>query len=314
MHLSKFLFLAPVLVTVNFISLNKLAANDTAVLSSMAKPSSSVLAQAASSSKDEVKIAPTLSIKKSSVAQGQFFDVEISDVDKNPLVWFNSESFLSFKVADKTYRALVPVENLTKPGAYAIKAKSGDWEEKIPVTVLDNKKAVQKIYLDPDKSSLEPTSKEISEIAYALKTKTEERYAKAKFIYPSSAAKSSPFGVKRSYNNGPVDSYHKGLDFAGNMGSPVFAPADGKVLLTGYEKDGYQVHGNTILIDHGHAISSIYLHLSKIDVKKGDIVTKGQKIGEVGHTGISTGPHLHWGTYLYGTSVDPELFVKGDFL
>ena len=116
--------------------------------------------------------------------------------------------------------------------------------------------------------------------------------------------------MKRSYNKGPVDSYHKGLDFAGKMGSPVFAPADGKVALTGLEKDGFQVHGNTILIDHGHALSSIYLHLSKIDVKKGDMVTKGQKIGEVGHTGISTGPHLHWGTYLYGTSVDPELFVK----
>jgi murein DD-endopeptidase MepM/ murein hydrolase activator NlpD len=251
-------------------------------------------------------------LKKTAVQQGQYFEVDITGAEKNPLVWFNSESFLAFKVGDKAYKALVPVENLTKPGSYVILARTGGWEERIPVKVLDNRKPIQYIYLDPDKSSLEATNKEINEISSAFRLKTEEKYAQGKFSYPSRAVKSSPFGVKRSYNKGPVDSYHKGLDFAGNMGSPVFAPADGKVALTGLEKDGFQVHGNTILIDHGHALSSIYLHLSKIDVKKGDMVIKGQKIGEVGHTGISTGPHLHWGTYLYGTSVDPELFVKGD--
>ena len=252
----------------------------------------------------------SMTLKKPTVQQGQYFEVDIIGAEKNPLVWFNSESFLAFNVGDRAYKALIPVENLTKPGNYVILARTGGWEEKIPVKVLDNRKPIQYIYLDPDKSSLEATNKEINEISSAFRLKTEEKYAQGKFSYPSTAVKSSPFGVKRSYNKGPVDSYHKGLDFAGKMGSPVLAPADGKVALTGLEKDGFQVHGNTILIDYGHALSSIYLHLSKIDVKKGDMVTKGQKIGEVGHTGISTGPHLHWGTYLYGTSVDPELFVK----
>lgn len=265
-------------------------------------------------SEEEIKtelVKPKVSIKKTDVQQGQYYEVLVSETEKAPTLWFNSESFPSFKISENTYRALIPVENLTKPGNYAILAKNGDWEEKLAVKVLDNRKPIQHIHLDPDKSSLEATDKEVNEIYDALRIKTDTRCAQSKFTYPSKAVKSSPFGVKRSYNNGPVDSYHKGLDFAGNMGSAVYAPADGKVVLVGYEKNGYQVHGNTILIDHGQTLSSIYLHLSKIDVKKGDLVTQGQKIGEVGHTGISTGPHLHWGTYLHGTSVDPELFVKG---
>jgi len=115
--------------------------------------------------------------------------------------------------------------------------------------------------------------------------------------------------VKRSYNNGPLDSYHKGLDFAAGTGSPVLAPAAGKVVTVGYEKEGFVVHGNSVILDHGHGITSIYMHLNTVDVKVGDLLKAGDKIGTVGHTGISTGPHLHWGVYAHGTSTDPEQFV-----
>ena len=255
------------------------------------------------------KSTPKLSIKSSTVKQGEFYEVTVTGVKRTPLVWFNQIAFRAFKTADKEYTALIPVENLTKPGSYAILARADDWEDKVPVTVLDNAKPVQHITLSKSKSGLSASQKELSEISSTFRLRSEDLYSVNHFIYPSNARKSSPFGVKRSYNNAPVSSYHKGLDFAGVMGSPVFAPGDAKVALVGYEKDGYNVHGNAIVLDHGHALTSIYMHLSKIDVKEGDWVTKGQKIGEVGHTGISSGPHLHWGTYLYGISVDPELFV-----
>ena len=80
------------------------------------------------------------------------------------------------------------------------------------------------------------------------------------------------------------------------------------VILTGTVEEGFQVHGNTVIIDHGQGLISVYLHLSAITVHEGQLVNAGEVIGKVGHTGISTAPHLHWGTYLYGTSVDPELF------
>lgn len=130
------------------------------------------------------------------------------------------------------------------------------------------------------------------------------------FSYTCNGRKSSPFGVKRSYNGSPVSSYHKGIDIAVPRGTPVKSRAPGKVVLTGYDSNRFHVHGNTIITDHGQGLTSIYMHLHSISVNEGDIVNKGETIGTVGSTGISTGPHFHWGTYLYGTSVDAELFVR----
>lgn len=256
-----------------------------------------------------------LKLNKTEAKQGEFWQARVLGAKSTPKIWFLGKEFQMFEVksdnnACKEFRALIPIENMTKAGSYAVLAREGTWEKKIPVSVSDNGKGIQKIWLDPNKESLSPTNKELSEIGSAFRTQSTDQLWNGSFIYPSQAPKSSPFGVRRSYNNGPPDTYHKGLDFAAAHGSPVLAPADGKVVLTGLEKDGYQVHGDTIILDHGHGLTSIYMHLSKIDVNPGDTVKKSQKIGEVGHTGISTGPHLHWGTYLYGISVDPELFVN----
>ncbi|MDR9402283.1 MAG: M23 family metallopeptidase, partial [Halothece sp. Uz-M2-17] len=88
-------------------------------------------------------------------------------------------------------------------------------------------------------------------------------------------------------------------------GSPVVAPASGTVALVGKESEGFRVHGNTVGIDHGQGVLSIFLHLNDINVQEGDRVTAGQKIGTVGSTGASTGPHLHWGLYVNGQAIDP---------
>jgi murein DD-endopeptidase MepM/ murein hydrolase activator NlpD len=69
--------------------------------------------------------------------------------------------------------------------------------------------------------------------------------------------------------------------------------------------DGFELHGNTIGIDHGQGVASIYIHLNSISVREGDFVQPGQTIGTVGSTGASTGPHLHWGVYVNGVAVDP---------
>lgn len=275
---------------------------------------------------------PDLQLKKTTLKQGEFFQAVVHNVKDKPRIWFNSREFEMFRINDteqwlpvdaekriealkyKTYRALIPVENLTKPGKYSVLARLDKWEERIPVEIVDNEKGVSQITLSDDKSGISATAKELNTVGSGLKTLSYHKYWEGQFLYPSEAAKSSPFGVKRSYNGGPVNSYHKGLDFAGSMGSPVYAPSDAKVVATGKEIEGFAVHGNTIILDHGHALTSIYMHLSKIEVAEGDKVTKGQKIGEVGHTGISTGPHLHWGTYLYGTSVEPEIFVQEEVL
>jgi len=100
------------------------------------------------------------------------------------------------------------------------------------------------------------------------------------------------------------------LDIAAPEGTEVLAAAAGKVVLTG----DYFYNGKFVLIDHGGGLNSIYIHLKEIDVEIGQFVRQGDKIGEVGSSGRSTGPHLHWGVNWKGKRIDPELLLKKNFI
>jgi hypothetical protein len=111
---------------------------------------------------------------------------------------------------------------------------------------------------------------------------------------------SADYGVRRSYNGGPYRSYHEGVDYSAYGGTQVFAPAGGTVALAEF----VTVRGGAILIDHGLGIFSGFYHLSEITVQTGQTVEKGQHIGNVGTTGLSTGNHLHWDLLVAGTWID----------
>ena len=126
------------------------------------------------------------------------------------------------------------------------------------------------------------------------------------FIEPSDAPRSSPFGVRR-IRNGKTAGFHRGLDYAGYVGDPIIAPADGVVTLVG---PNFTLLGNCIIINHGEGLCGLYMHLSEIGVKTGDKVKKGQRVGRIGNTGASTGPHLHYATYFHGVPIDPDLLLN----
>jgi murein DD-endopeptidase MepM/ murein hydrolase activator NlpD len=125
------------------------------------------------------------------------------------------------------------------------------------------------------------------------------------------------FGDRRTYNDGAYSSFHSGLDFAGGKGLPIYAPADGKVVFTGL----LTVRGNATIIDHGWGVFSAYYHQSEIEVKVGDMVTKGQEIGQVGNTGRvndanafeGAGSHLHFEIWVNGIQVDPVEWLDTEY-
>jgi len=127
------------------------------------------------------------------------------------------------------------------------------------------------------------------------------------FIWPVTGRISGRFGSQRVYRGEPA-SYHSGLDIAtGESGTPFVAPADGVVVLAAGKP--FSLEGNLLIIDHGQGLNSAFLHLSKIAVKEGDVVRRGQYIGNIGSSGRATGPHLHWSIKWRDARLDPLLFL-----
>jgi len=125
------------------------------------------------------------------------------------------------------------------------------------------------------------------------------------FLRPVPGRLSSPFGKKRVYDDGSVGWRHKGMDLASPIGTEIKAANTGTVALA----EDMKAHGNTVVINHGGGVYSLYQHMQEIYVKKGIVVKKGDIIGTVGSTGISTGPHLHWQINVFKEPVNP-----GDFM
>ena len=224
----------------------------------------------------------------------------------DPTVKVGEKTYPVFAQGVDRFRAMIPTTPLEKPGTRSIVITDSVGTTTLQIPVSDRKFPIQRINFSPGKSGLQATATELKQVAALKALVTADKLWSGKFIAPNAGKTSSPYGVKRYYNGVfASDYYHRGLDYAGGYGSPVVAPAGGKVALVGYEKNGFRVHGNTVGIDHGQGVVSIFLHLSEIDAEVGQTVAPGDRIGAIGNTGSSTGPHLHWGLYVNAVSVDP---------
>ncbi len=209
-------------------------------------------------------------------------------------------------VGGGVHEAYVALPADQKPGGYTLQVKSG-------FTILDS----QKIEVVPGRFGLQnirytapPINAELKkklDAEYALIDIARESYTPEKlwsgaFMLPVPHRISSVYGTRRQLN-GKYNGYHGGVDFASPMGYPIKAPAKGKVVLASYFSVGND-NGNTVFLDHGMGVTTGVIHLSKILVKVGDMVEQGQTVGLIGSSGRSTGPHLHWGTYIHGQNTD----------
>ena len=165
---------------------------------------------------------------------------------------------------------------------------------------------LQKKMVTPPKSFYDRINRENKSIKLIRNLNSEIDYVFQQFIWPNKGIISGVFGSQRILNGKPRRP-HYGVDIAAKNGSPVLSPTDSIVRMA--ENDLYFT-GGTIMLDHGHGVISVYSHLSKIKVKVGDKVFKGQKIAEVGSTGRSTGPHLDWRVNWFNQRLDPALLIN----
>ena len=230
--------------------------------------------------------------------------VSTDDATTNPSVRVNQQEYPVFESNGK-YRAFIPTSPLDPPGKMTVEVRGDNRTSNIGVWLKNRAFPIQRIWLS-GKASRPATAHELERVAALKQIVTPEKFWQGAFRRPNPNRVSTGFGVRRYYNNVfAQDYYHKGVDYAGGYGSPVVAPAAGKVRLVGKEDAGFHVHGNVVGIDHGQGVIGIFMHLQDINVVEGAMVEAGQQIGTVGSTGASTGPHLHWGLYVNQVAVDP---------
>ena len=169
------------------------------------------------------------------------------------------------------------------------------------ITIKDKRK------VNPEKRDMERIGREQQEIRAALGHWSDSDSVALTFLKPVQGPYSSPFGLRRFFNEQPRKP-HSGIDIAAPEGTPIMAPSAGTVIDTG----DYFFNGNTVFIDHGQGLITMFCHMSRIDVQPGQKVGMGEVIGQVGMTGRVTGPHLHWGVSLNDARVDPMLFMPDE--
>jgi murein DD-endopeptidase MepM/ murein hydrolase activator NlpD len=229
-----------------------------------------------------------------------------ADADSaKPQIKFGAKTYPAFSMGGNRFRTLLPTTPLDKPGPITVQVDNAGESRAFKLNLKKRWFPTQSIWLRPGSDS-NSDEYEFDRVDAFKAIVSPQKYWNGPFRKPNSGPVTTVYGVRRYYNGVfAKDYFHRGVDYAGSYGSAIVAPADGRVALVGREAKRFKVHGNCVGLDHGQGVSSIYLHLSRIDVKEGDFVKAGQTIGALGGTGAVTGPHLHWGLFVFGKSIDP---------
>ena len=267
----------------------------------------------------EVKVSTfTVLLSATELEQGDTLIITAENVPEGEKITgkFNSKSFDFFPVdSEGKWMALLGIDAKKAPGEYSLSVfLSGESEMEETITVKKKDFYITKIVITPELEEKGFTSSNISEnistkdgviIYEVLRKYNSTTYFNQSFIYPlDEIINVGAFGNIRK--DGDITIQHLGVDLDAVEGTPVYAINDGKVALI----QELTVYGNTIIIDHGLGIYSLYLHLSEFKVSEGEMIERGELIGLSGNTGWSVGPHLHLSIKVNGASVDPLIFIR----
>lgn len=232
--------------------------------------------------------------------------IDLGDGAQAPAARYQGKPVLTVKEEGRRWIAIVGIPLTTKPGRQTLEVAGqprhfqvGPREYRAQHITLKNQRQV-----NPNPEDLKRIERELAEQNAAYRQFSARQPSNLLFDRPVNGPLSSPFGLRRFFN-GEERNPHSGLDFAASTGTPIKAPAAGKVILVG----DYFFNGRTVFVDHGQGLISMFCHLSAVDVKLGDELARGAVLGKVGATGRATGPHLHWNVSLNDARVDPAIFI-----
>jgi murein DD-endopeptidase MepM/ murein hydrolase activator NlpD len=251
-----------------------------------------------------------VALPKESRVPGGIALVPVPGADIAPTVIFNTHRVVVVRKDDQ-WLAVVGIPLAEKPGELKLKVSTPSGTTEVPFSIKDKSYRTQNItvknqrHVDPNPTDLKRIAGETKRSDAALSKFTPTTAPSLQLMSPVEGVRSDSYGSRRVFNGQPRNP-HSGMDIAASKGTPIRSPAAGTVVEAGE----FFFNGNTLYIDHGDGLVTMYCHLDSIKVKLGDQVAAGDLIGTVGATGRVTGPHLHWGVALNRAMVDPALFLE----
>ena len=255
-------------------------------------------------------LCPALTVSPNSIIQGQVTCIRAT---KPGVIVFQNKKIPLYLVTANYYVTYLGTAYDTPTGTFTVHSGS----DKVLLKILPGVFQIDTVHVPKSKeqegaTNFETLSSESTILGQAFRTYTPHQYWQGQFIIPIKkyVRISSSYGAQRKYldDAGKVISAwaHRGVDYATPTGNTVYAVNDGVVIVS----EKFQVHGNTIMIDHGYGVISVYNHMDKRLVQKHERVKKGQWIGYSGNTGLTSGPHLHYGLSVNNIRVSPREWLK----
>ena len=268
---------------------------------------------------EERVLLPEAEISMRGAEPGWVFSLEMKNLEKGDQIRIETDmvhmqTFFRMTEDEDVWNRLFAVDTLNsgKRGVFIVNVKRDGrniFRKKLDIGFSDRAFSSQELRISQSllERRIEAVSKggERLRMTLAKSVRSDEIYWNEPFAMPVEGRLSTPFGARRTLNGG-YGYIHAGIDLANKLGTPILAANSGDVVFS----ETQSLTGNTIIIDHGRGLLTVYAHLETMSVEKGDFVEKGQEIGTMGSTGFSTGSHLHFETQLMGVYIHPYILEE----